>query len=119
MVWGELLCCLAAFVGPLGAPWKVLGDPWSLALAVLWAFLGTSWRSLGGSGPPLMDFVDFPATLKIIEKTMFSCVFGSMEITPASFMGGPALLRPAVLIKKLLGAVCGRLAVARAAFNDL
>ena len=42
-----------------------------------------------------------------------------MEITPASFMRGPALLRPAVLIKKLLGAVCGRLAVARAAFIDL
>ena len=67
----------------------------------------------------MTDFVDFLLTLKSIEKPNVFYVFGSKGMAPASFMGGPALLRPAVLIKGVSGALCGRLAVAQAVFIDL
>ena len=63
LILAELLCCLADLGGPLGDSWEVLGDPWRLAWVVLRAFLGSSWRFLGGSGAPLVDFVVFPLTV--------------------------------------------------------
>ena len=61
---------------------------WSFALAVLRALLGTSWRSLGGSGPPFIDFVDFPVTLKIIEKRQVFIRFRQHGNNPGLFHGG-------------------------------
>ena len=112
MVLGELLCCLAALGGPLGDSWEVLGDPWRLALVVLRAFLGTSWRSLGGSGAPLIDFVDFPLTLKIMEKPYVFACFRQQGNGPGLFHGGTGLIEacrsdPGSLRRSLRTPGCG------------
>ena len=62
---------------PLRAPFGCPPGPW-----------GTFWRSLGGSGAPLTEFVEFPLTLKIIEKLYVSVRFRQLEIVTGLLHGG-------------------------------
>ena len=88
MVWGELLCCLAAIGNPLGDSWEVLRDPWGLPLCVLRAPWESFGGPFGGSGAPLTDFVDLSLTLETIGKQYVFVCFWQQEINLGFLHGG-------------------------------
>ena len=80
-----LPCATLGSLGRLqGGPPTFLRAPFGCPPG-LW---GTFWRSLGGSGAPLTDFVDFPLTLRTIEKPNVFVCFRQQEINLGFPHGG-------------------------------